>query len=137
MPNASGAVADERAGDGDGEMGLAGSCAADENKIALVSDKAAGGQIAHQALIDRCAGEVERVDVLGQRQLGDGHLVADGPGLFLGDLGLQEVADDAGRFVLALDACGHDLVIGAAHPVELQCSHQVEDLGAVHIGCSF
>lgn len=45
--------------------------------------------------------------------------------LDLGDLGLQQITDDAGRFVLALDACGHDLVIGAAHPVELEAAHQV------------
>ena len=75
-------------------------------------------------------------DVLGQRQLGDGHLVADGSGLLLGDLGLQQVTHDPGRLMLALDAGGHDLVIGAAHPVELEAAHQVEDLGAFHVGWS-
>lgn len=72
-----------------------------------------------------------------QRQLGDDHLIADRPRLFLGDLGLQQVADDAGRFMLALDATGHNLVIGAAHSVELQRPHQVEDLGAYHVGSSY
>jgi len=131
-----GAAPDQRAGYGDGKVGLAGSGAADQDDIALVGHEAAGGQIAHQTLIDRRAGEVELLDVLGQRQLGDGHLVADRARLLLGDLGLQQVAHDAGRFVLALDAGGHDFVIGAAHPVELQCPHQVEDLGAFHVGLS-
>jgi hypothetical protein len=56
--------------------------------------------------------------------------------LGLRDLGLQKVAHDPGRFVLALDASSHDLVIGTAHPVELQRSHQVEDLSAFHVGWS-
>jgi len=72
-------------------------------------------------LVDRRSGEVELFDVLGQRQLGDGQLVAHGSGLLLGDLGLQQITDDAGRFMLAFYACGHDLVIGATHPVELEC----------------
>lgn len=79
----------------------------------------------NQPLVAWCAGEVELFDVLGQRQLGDGHLVSDGSGLLLGDLGLQQVSNDAGRLVLAFDACGHDLVISAAHPVELEAAHQV------------
>ena len=40
--------------------------------------------------IDGRVGEVEVVDVFCQRQFGDAELVADGPGLFLGDLRLQE-----------------------------------------------
>lgn len=149
MPNATGAVADEGTCDGDGQMGLPGSGAVDENKIALVGHEAAGGQIAHQAFVDRSAGEVERVDVLGQWQLGDGHLVADrsrpspavlGPmanhWLDLGYLGLQQVSHDARRLVLALDAGSHDFVMGAAHPVELEAAHQVQDLGAFHVGWS-
>jgi len=122
---AAGAVADERAGDGNGEMGLAGSGAADEDHVALVGDEAAIGQFPNQPLVDRCSGEVELFDVLGQGQLGDGHLVSDGSCLLLGDLGLQQISNDAGRFMLALDACGHDLVISAAHPVELEAAHQV------------
>ena len=113
-------------------MRFAGSGAADQNDIALIGDEGAGGKIVDQARVDRGADEVELGQILGQRQLGDGELVADRPGLFLGDLGLQKVADDAGWFVLALDAGGHDFVIGTAHPVKLQRSHQVEDLGAFH-----
>lgn len=40
--------------------------------------------------IDGRVGEVEAVDVFCQRQFGDAELVADGPGLSLGDLRLQE-----------------------------------------------
>jgi hypothetical protein len=49
--------------------------------------KLPAGEVAHQRLVDRRAGEVEVVDVLGQRQLGDGHLVLDRARLLLGDLG--------------------------------------------------
>ena len=122
---AAGAAADERTGNGDGEMGLAGSGAADEDHVALVGDEAAIGQLPNQPLVDRRSGEVELFDVLSQRQLGDCHLVADGSGLLLGNLGLQQITNDPWRFMLALDACGHDLVIGAAHPVEFEAAHQV------------
>src|SRR5712675_1778047 len=42
------------------------------------------------ASVDRCAGEVEVVDVLGQRQLGDGQLILDRARLLLGDLALSK-----------------------------------------------
>jgi len=126
----------ERPGDADGEVGLAGSGAADQHDIALVGDEAAGGQFPDEPLVDRGVGKIELLDVLGQRQLGHGQLVADRAGLLLGDLRLQQVADDARRFMPALDAIAHDLVIGAAHPVELQRAHPVEDLVAIHAGLS-
>jgi hypothetical protein len=136
----------ERAGNGDGEVGLASSGAADQDGIALIGNKAAGSQVPHEALVDRRAGEVELVDVLGQGQFGDGHLVSDGPRLFLSNLGLEQISHDARGLVLALDATGHDLVPagvcpqnaggGTAHSVELEAAHQVEDLGAFHVGWS-
>jgi hypothetical protein len=58
--------------------------------------------------------EVELLDLLGQRQLGDGHLVLDrarvrhcprtngGQWLTLTDLGGQQIADDPLGFVLSL-----------------------------------
>ncbi len=85
---ATGAAPDEGAGDGDPEVGFAGSGAADQDDIALVGDKATGGQFADQTFIDRGAGEVELVDVFGQRQFGDGHLIPDGSCLLLCNLGL-------------------------------------------------
>jgi len=131
---AAGAVADQRSGDGDGQVRLACSGAADEHHVALVGDEAALRQIAHQAFVHRRAGEVEVLDVLGQRQLGDGELVADRARLLLGDLRLQQVTDDALRLVLALDAVANDLVICAAHPVELEAAHQFQNLCAFHLG---
>ena len=44
--------------------------------------------------------------------------------LLFGDLGFQQGADDARRFMLALDACGHNYVIGVAHAVKLQFVHR-------------
>jgi hypothetical protein len=43
---------------------------------------------------------------LGQRQLGDGDLILDRTRLLLADLGAQQIADHALRFVLALHCCG-------------------------------
>ncbi len=66
-----------RAGDGDGQMGLAGLGVADQHGIALMGEEVAGGEVAYQGLVDRGVVEHEVVDVLGERQLGDGDLVLD------------------------------------------------------------
>jgi hypothetical protein len=87
---------------------------------------------AHQRFVDRRAVEPEVVDILGQRQLGDGQLILDRPRLLFGDLGLEQIADDARRLVLALDGGRHHLVVGGAHAEELERGHQVEDLGTLH-----
>lgn len=92
----------------------------------------AAGEVAHQCLVDGGSVEVELGDVLGERQLGNGHLVFDGACLLLGDLGGEEIADDALRLVLAFDGCRDDLVEGALHAEELEVEHGGEDLGAFH-----
>ena len=60
----------------------------------LTTDIKVGGQIADQGLVHLGGLEVELFQFFGERQLGDGHLVFDGPCLFLSDLGGQQVADD-------------------------------------------
>jgi hypothetical protein len=73
-------------------MRLACAGSPDQDDVALLGDEAAAGQIAHESLMDRRILEGEVVDVLGQRQLGDGELIFDRARLFLRDLGLQEIA---------------------------------------------
>jgi hypothetical protein len=116
-------------------MRLTGAGAANQDHVALISDEGAGGEVADQAVVDRRAGKIEVLDVFRLRQLGNGELVFDGARLLLRYLGLQQIADDPGRLVLPLDGDAHDLVIGRAHPVELQHSHQFQHFGAFH-GCS-
>ena len=69
--------------DGDGQMCLPGAGSADEDDVALLDDASAAGRIAHESLIDRRVLEREVVDILGQRQLGDGELVFDRARLLL------------------------------------------------------
>jgi hypothetical protein len=83
------------------------------------------GEIADEGLVDRGLLEGELVDLLGQREPGDRHLVLDRARLLLADLGIQQVADDLLRLMLALHGGGDDLVIGCLHPVELQLAHRV------------
>ena len=92
----------------------------------------AAGEITDQGFVDRGFLEVELVDLLGQRQLGDGHLVFDRARLLLIDLRLQEVADDLLGFVLSLHRSGDDLVIGGLHAVELELAHRVQNLRSFH-----
>lgn len=69
--------------------------AADQDDVALIGDEGAAGRDRASGG-DRRVGEVEVVDVLGQRQLGDSELVFDGAGLLLRYLGLQEITDNPG-----------------------------------------
>src|SRR5512132_2329569 len=50
---APGSAADAGPRDGNGEMALAGSCATDEDSIALLGKESARCQLAHQCLVDR------------------------------------------------------------------------------------
>ena len=120
------AISDTGPGDTDGEMGLAGSGAADQHEVALVIEEVAGGQVADQGLIDLGRLEVELLQFLGQRQFGDCHLVFDRPRLLLRYLRGQQVADDLLRLVLAFEGRADDLVVRGPHAVELQLSHRVD-----------
>ena len=70
--------------------------------------------------------------VFGERQLGDGELVLDRARLLLVDLGVEQITDDALRFVLAFDGRSHDLVEGGLHAVEFELAHEVEELRSFH-----
>ena len=107
-----GTGSDAASGNGDGKVCLASTGAADQHGVTLLGDEASAGEIIDQRLIDRCAFELEVLHVLGKRQLCDGELVLDRAGLLLVDLGVEQVADNALRFVLALDGGCHDLVEG-------------------------
>ena len=113
-------------------MALARAGAADEDDVALAVEEGATGKIVHELLVDRRAIEGDVGELLGQRQLGAAHLVADRAGLLLGDLGLQQRADDALEALLALHAGGDDLVVGGPHAGELQRAHHLEDLMPFH-----
>ena len=52
--------------------------------------------------------------------------------LLLGDLGLQQIADNLGHRVLPLQPGGEDLVERGAHAGELQLVHHLDDLVALH-----
>jgi hypothetical protein len=127
-----GATPDAASRNGDGQMSLAGPGSADQHGIALLGKEGTAGKIAHQCLVDRCALELEVVEILGERQLGNGELVSDLTRLLLVDLGGKQITNDTLRLVLAFDGRGHDLVEGGLHAVELELAHKVEQLGAFH-----
>jgi hypothetical protein len=65
-------ITDAGPGDGDGEMRLASTGAADQHNVALRRQEVAADQVANQGLVDRRATKRKVINVLGQRQLGDG-----------------------------------------------------------------
>jgi hypothetical protein len=127
---AAGTRSDAASGDGNGQVGFAGTGAADQHDVALLGDEAAASEIIDESLIDWRAVELELGDVLGKRQLGNGELVFVRPGLLLVDLGGKQIADDTLGFVLTFDSGRHDLIEGGLHAIELEFAHEVEDLGS-------
>ena len=111
---------------------LAGTRTADQHDVALLGNEATTREVIHERLVDRRAFELEVIEVLGERQLGDGELVLDRARLLLADLGLEQIADDTLRLMLTFDGSGHDLVEGVLHAVELEFTHEVEELGSFH-----
>src|SRR3546814_2165468 len=72
--------ADATARDSDTQMRFSRARPTDEHDIALVGEESPGGEIADQRLVDRGVGELEVRDLLGERQLGDRHLILDRAG---------------------------------------------------------
>ena len=52
-----------------------------------MGDESAAGKIAHECLVDRRTLELEIIEILGERQLGNGELVIERAHLLLADLG--------------------------------------------------
>jgi len=127
-----GAGSDAASGNGDSKMRLAGAGPADQHGVALLCNEAAVGEVIYERLVDRRALELEVIEVFGERQLGDGELVLDRARLLLIDLGVEQIADDPLRLMLAFDSGGHDLVEGSLHAVELEFAHEIEELSAFH-----
>ena len=71
--------------------------AADQHDVALRVEEGAGGELLDQLAVDRRAVEGEVGQLLGQRQLGDAHLVVDRSRVLGRDLGLEQRADHASR----------------------------------------
>lgn len=94
------------------QMRLPRTRAADQHDIALAGEEGAGGEVADQPLVYRGVSELEVSDLLGERQLGDHNLVLDRPCVRVGDLRLQQIADDVLNRILALDRVSDHLVIG-------------------------
>lgn len=123
---------DAGAGNADCEVGFARAGSADQNQVALMVEEVTSCQIADQGLVDVGGFEVELVDLFGQRQLGDGHLVFDRTRLLLSDLSMQQITNDLLWFMLAFDRCRDDLVVCCSHPVEFQLAHGVQYVSAFH-----
>ena len=69
----------------------AGAGSANEHGIALLGDEATASEVIDERLIDWRALKVEVIEVLGERQLGDGELVLDRARLLLADLGVEQI----------------------------------------------
>jgi len=76
-------------GDADGHVALAGARAADQHDIPLLVEEGASRELLDQLTVDRRARKVEVGELLGERQLGNAHLVVDRSCLLGSDLGLE------------------------------------------------
>src|SRR5438477_6508948 len=124
--------ADDRRGDTDTEMGLAGAGSADEDGVAPVVEESAGCQLTDFALIDRCVGKDKAVEVFQHRELGAADAIADGPGLPVSALRPDQAGEERIELLAAGQALAGDLVEAGAHAVELEFAHGFENLMAFH-----
>jgi hypothetical protein len=113
-------------------MTFAGTGATDQDGVALLREERAASEFAHQRFVDRAAGEFEVGQLLGQWQLGGGHLVADRAGLLLGDLGGEQITHDLLHGMLAFNPVGQHFIERGTHARELQLAHHLQDLMAFH-----
>jgi len=113
-------------------MGFAGSGAADEDGVALGVQEGADGKLAHLALVDRCVGEDEAVQVFQDRELGAGDAIADRSRLPVGPLRPDQAGDEGIDLVTPGEALAGDLIEAGAHAVELELAHGLQDLMAFH-----
>jgi hypothetical protein len=98
----------------------------------LLIEAGAGRELLDQLAIDRRAREVEVGELLGERQLGNAHLVVDRSCLLGSDLGLEQRTDDLLDAVLAFAAHRDDLVVDRPHAGKLQLAHHVENFRELH-----
>ena len=116
----------------DAQMRLARARTANQHDVTLVGEERPGSEIADECFVDRRARKLEVRDLLGEWQLGDRHLILDRAGVLVGDLGLQQIADDVLDGILTLDRVSDHLVVGLAHTGELEIAHQLQDLVTLH-----
>ena len=74
---ATSSIADDRTRDGNGDVGLARACPANQHHVALLVQELSACQIAHQRLVDWRSIEGELFDLAGEGQFGDCGLVFD------------------------------------------------------------
>jgi len=93
---------------------------------------------AHQPFIDRGPIEHEGVDILGDRQLGGRHPIADRSSVPVCCLGPQQISQDLHQGALALQAGSDRLVERAGHALETKAAHGLDHLMPLHLylaGC--
>src|SRR5665213_3853228 len=113
-------------------MGFAGAGAADEDGVALGVEEGAGGEFAHQSLIDRGISEDELVEILEHRELGASDAIADRAGLPVRSFHPDQAGDERIYLIAPGDAFSGNLVEAGTHAIELQFAHGFQYLMAFH-----
>src|SRR5713226_6960248 len=113
-------------------MGFAGAGAADEDRVTLGVEEAAGGEFTNQSFIDRRVREDKLVDILEDRELGAANTIADRAGLPVGALGADQTGDQRIDLIAARKTLSGNLIEACAHAVKLEFAHGFQNLVAFH-----
>jgi hypothetical protein len=113
-------------------MRFAGAGSTDENHVAPCVQERTGGEFADQAFIDRRIGEDKFANILEDREFGAAHAIADRACLPVGTFGANQTGEEGKDLITPIEALASDLVEAGAHAVELEFSHRLEDLMALH-----
>ena len=109
---------------------------ADRHDVARRIEEGTVRELAQQPLLDKALREVEAVEFLRRRQLGDRQLVLDRARLLVRNLRRQQRAEDPLRGMAAPGCVGEHLVVDGLHAFQAERAHQFQDVLASHSGIS-
>src|SRR5258708_39037414 len=115
-------------------MGFASAGAADEDRVALGVEEAAGGEFTHESFIDRRVRGDELVDILENRELGSADTIADRAGLPVGAFGPAQAGDQRIALIPPRNTLTGNLIETGAHAVKRGMRHGFRDLLAFPAG---
>src|SRR5674476_342405 len=113
-------------------MRLAGTGAADKDRIALGVQEGAGGEFANLPFVDRRIGEDELFQIFENRELGAGDAIADRARLPMCAFGPDQASDEGIDLIAPGKTFAGNLIEAGAHAVELQFAHGLQNLMAFH-----
>ena len=122
----------DRRGNANAQMRFAGTGSADEDHVAPCIQERARGEFANPIFINWRVGEDELANILQDRKFGAAHAIADRACLPVSTFGADQAGKKGKDLIAPGKALAGDLIEAGAHAVQLEFSHRLKDLMALH-----